>query len=248
METNVNNTEESCGRVWVLSSPDSCLTPYIVALLDERAGDRYFSPSAYAGQVNSGVPGGVTLVVYDNENAEPTDSLEGIDRVVVVGDCGGVADEWRRRGVATVRLNHGWIVGTGMTGVPMALLKAIDRGVYFHVKGADANCAIVHAADLAAAVVALGCGGGDGELMLHDGTTPSLHDFAEALATRLNGKRIYTLSPLQARVAGWFTGTSDLVALSLADPQSFPAPSPSLPAPRDVINYITTHQYTVDDI
>lgn len=117
-------------------------------------------PSAYAGQVGSGVPGGVTLVVYDNENAEPTDSLEGVDRVVVVGDCGGVADEWRRRGVATVRLNHGWIVGTGMTGVPMALLKAIDRGVYFHVKGADANCAIVHAADLAAAVVALGCGEG----------------------------------------------------------------------------------------
>ena len=84
------------------------------------------------------------------------------------------------------------IVGTGMTGLPMEIVKRIARGNYYHLGGNEARLSTVHASDVAKAVrIAMGHGG---SYTVTDGDNPTFYDFAEALAFRLNHKRILTLN------------------------------------------------------
>lgn len=84
------------------------------------------------------------------------------------------------------------IVGTGMTGLPMELARRIARGSFYHLEGNEARLSTIHAADVAKAVH-LSHGNG-GRYLVTDGADPAFRDFAEALAWRLNHKRILTLS------------------------------------------------------
>lgn len=89
------------------------------------------------------------------------------------------------------------IVGTGMTGLPMAMATAITRGTYFHISGNEARVSTVHATDVARAVALLP--GKPGVYTLTDGFNPTFRDLAEALAFRLGDKRIFTLRRRWAR-------------------------------------------------
>lgn len=102
------------------------------------------------------------------------------------------------KGKECVVLRCAPIVGTGMTGTVRRLAEDIWRGTFFHFPGNDAHISVVHAVDVARAVKALSdieFDGADVQIFnLTDTVDPMLHDLAEALAYRMNNKRISTLS------------------------------------------------------
>lgn len=129
------------------------------------------------------------------------------------------------------------IVGTGMTGLPMELACRIARGTYFHILGNDTRLSTIHASDVARAVgLAIGSGR---RLTLTDGADPSFHDFADALAYRINDKRILTVKPLWARFlmngALRRTVTTDAVVYHISTLEGF--------IPTPVTEYLRTHVY-----
>lgn len=100
-------------------------------------------------------------------------------------------------GLAPVVLRCANTVGTGMNGLPMDLARWIHRGWLMHFPGNDTRLSVVHACDIAACVRALaekGLCSGPLTLNATDCNDPTFHDLCEALAQRLAGKRIYTLS------------------------------------------------------
>ena len=93
------------------------------------------------------------------------------------------------------------IVGTGMTGLPMYLAKSIVRGTYFHFNDNLTRISTVHAIDVARAVKTTI--GEKGIFVVTDCMMPTFYEFSEALAYRLNQKRILTLSSKWTR---WIMG------------------------------------------
>lgn len=130
-------------------------------------------------------------------------------------------------------------VGTGMTGLPMAIARGIASGRYFHITGNEARLSTVHATDLARAVgLSLGDGG---RYFISDGTDPTFTDFAEALAVRLDHKRIFTLKEKYAR---WLMPASlrkTITTDDVADCTAFTARFDFSPTP--VTEYLRTHTY-----
>lgn len=114
----------------------------------------------------------------------------------------------RRTGTPYVILRCADIIGTGMTGFTRSLANDIWRGTFFHLPGNVARRSVVHATDIARIVHALAHGGlpssGLNVFNVSDGTAPSIHDLAEALAYRMCNKRISTLSTRPQQVIGRF--------------------------------------------
>lgn len=147
------------------------------------------------------------------------------------------------------------IVGTGMKGAMRALVNMIYRGCYYHIKYNQARRSVVHAIDIADAVAKIATVGG--VYNLSDNVHPMVNDFADAIAFRLGNKRIGVLSPKfvkilsrigdmtgglvpvttkrLAQVTETLTFNSDLIS-SVIDWQ-----------PRDVVDYLRTHNYDEDD-
>lgn len=90
------------------------------------------------------------------------------------------------------------IVGTGMRGPLRRLVNSIYRGNYHHIDDETCRLSVVHATDVARAMVLLA--GVGGTYNITDGVNPTRHDLAEAFARRMNGKRIYTLRAKRARI------------------------------------------------
>lgn len=108
-----------------------------------------------------------------------------------------LADWCAARGVTLTVLRPALTVGTGMGGELRQMVNSIYRGTYRHIKDDATRRSVVHAVDVArAARVAAPHGG---VYNLTDGADPTVHDIAEALAYRLDNKRIYTVSMRQAR-------------------------------------------------
>lgn len=130
--------------------------------------------------------------------------------------CGDVAadentpvkpsSEWKKRedeffarasaaGVKAFVLRCAPIAGTGMTGAVRSLAEDIMRGIFLHFPGNEGRMSVVHASDVARAARMLvdTCPDG-GVFNLTDGDDPKIDDLAEALAFRMNNKRISTLS------------------------------------------------------
>ncbi len=129
------------------------------------------------------------------------------------------------------------IVGTGMTGLPMEIARRIAGGTYFHILGNDARLSTIHASDVARAVY-LSIGSGR-RITLTDGADPTFIDFADALAHRINDKRILTVKPLWARFlmrAGLRRMvTTDAVVYRVSSLEGF--------TPTPVVEYLHTHVY-----
>lgn len=114
-------------------------------------------------------------------------------------------DACRRIGVAPLIFRCANTVGTGMKGYPRQLAESIARGMFFHFPGNDARISAVHASDVAALVAAVARGEAVPArevYILTDGENPTLHDFADAIAYRLNDKRISNLSTWGQKLAG----------------------------------------------
>lgn len=197
---------------------------------------------------SAGLP--TTLVIYDLAKSEDISSLSGITNIILVNSAADTEIvHTEHDGIPTTTFKTGWIIGTGMNGIPMKLLKAIDSGVYFHVKGCNSRCPIIHAADVAANIIALGAKQLNGkEYILHDGHKPKIAELAEAFAYRLNGKRLYTVPPKLAKFIAKLTGTSDLYSYTIDIKDELPDLSTECITPRDVIHYLFHHTYTPDDI
>ena len=132
-----------------------------------------------------------------------------------------------------------YIVGTGMTGMPMEFARRIARGTFCHIKDTEARISLIHAVDVAVAVrLTLGQ---SGKYVITDGVNHSIRDFAEALAWRIDQKRIFTLKPLWAR---WLIGRSMLQFITsdhLADGSEFASRFNF--QPNNVCEYLRTHVY-----
>lgn len=102
-------------------------------------------------------------------------------------------------GARAVILRCAPVVATGMQGFVRSLAADIWRGVFFHFPGNETRLSVVHATDIAAVIGRILAGGlGEGSapavFNLTDGVNPTLHDLAEALAHRMDEKRISNLS------------------------------------------------------
>lgn len=136
------------------------------------------------------------------------------------------------------------IVGTGMTGLPMALARRIARGSYYHLPDNDARLSTIHAADVARAVeLAVGS---PGRYIVTDGADPTFHDFSEALAFRINHKRILTLSSKWVR---WIISPSLrrlITSDAVVDGSAFAMKFNFQPTP--VTDYLRTHIYDEESL
>lgn len=145
------------------------------------------------------------------------------------------------------------IVGTGMNGFPMELAKAIASGRFFHFPDNKAHRSVIHASDVARVIAAFVHGGiPEGERIYNvtDLDNPTIHDIAEALAFRMNNKRISTLStgPQQwmgrkwygRKLYGLYTTTLTFSGERLRDAIHF--------EPVAVTRYLRTHVYDHDSL
>ena len=131
------------------------------------------------------------------------------------------------------------IVGTGMTGVPMEIARRIARGSYYHLGGNEARLSTIHATDVAKAVnIVLDH---KGKYVVTDGVDPTFHDFSEAIAWRINHKRILTLNSVWVN---WIINpglrrliTTDCVVDGTLFAEKFDF------KPTPVTEYLRTHNY-----
>lgn len=145
------------------------------------------------------------------------------------------------------------ITGTGMTGKIRQLTEEIYRARFFHFPGNEARKSIVHATDVAQAVAYFAMHGApDGGRRIFnicDGTDPTLHDIAEALAFRLGNKRISNLSTRPQQLIGRFLYGKRYAYYSRSERYNGGALRAATGLePVDVCNYLRTHVYDENSI
>ena len=161
--------------------------------------------------------------VYGLSKGEAIDESAECDPVATAGraklDVEEYLAEWcAGHGVQLAVLRPAMIVGTGMGGALRRLVNRIYRATYRHVAGNEARVSVVHATSVADAVVSVL--GRQGVWNVTDGVDPTRHDLAEALAWRLDNKRIYTVSASKARLMariGDYLPVTGFTSRSLAD-------------------------------
>lgn len=142
------------------------------------------------------------------------------------------------------------IVGTGMKGPLRQLVNSIYRGNYHHIDDETARISIIHATDIARAMVLLRHIGGTYNIT--DGVNPTRRDLAEAFAKRMNNKRIYTLRAKRART---IARICDFIPLFSFNRKTLSERYRTLTydnsrlvntidfKPSSVVEYLTTHNY-----
>lgn len=87
------------------------------------------------------------------------------------------------------------VIGTRMGGIGRRIAEMIDSGKLFYFPGNEARVSVMHATDLAKVVLRLAQSDvSEAVYNVGDGTNPTFHDLAEALAYRMKNKRVSTLS------------------------------------------------------
>lgn len=131
------------------------------------------------------------------------------------------------------------IIATGMNGLMHRIAAGIYSGTYFHISEAQGKASVIHATDVA--VAAALAAGRHGEFTLTDRREHSIYDIAEALAYRIDNKRLFTLPGWLCR---WWYGreyfstlTSDASVAS-----DFAEICPDF-SPVDTLLYLHTHTY-----
>lgn len=149
------------------------------------------------------------------------------------------AEACRRKGVQPTILRCPHIVATGMTGLPREMVNKIYRGTWFHIKGVQEHLSVVHASDVAKAAEC--CMDSGQTLIVTDGADPTYEEFAEALAYRLDQKRIFTIGERWARwryssaLYNILTNTLTFSSKKIQEEFAF--------HPTPVCTYLTTHVY-----
>lgn len=131
------------------------------------------------------------------------------------------------------------IIATGMNGLMYRIAAGIYSGTFFHISGSEGRTSVIHATDAARAAAL--AAGGQGKFTLTDGREHSIYDIAEALAYRINNKRLFSLPGWLCRL--WYgreyysTLTSDASVTS-----DFAEICPDF-SPVDTLLYLRTHTY-----
>lgn len=177
-----------------------------------------------------------------DEDDEPSDAVAGV-RIVTddaEGDIDPAFDAFcSERQLPVVVIRCPYIVGTGMKGLTRKMAEGIYKGTFVHISGNDTRISVVHATDVArAASIASGI---QGSYTLTDGTDPTVHDLADALAYRMGDKRLFTIAPRWARL--WY-GRRYFTTLTTSHTvqDTFRAVFPDF-TPASVIEYLKTHDY-----
>lgn len=134
------------------------------------------------------------LTEYDGDVVDETSPLHpdtsfGRDML----ECEKTMQQWASDSNETrlTILRPGEIVGNGMTGRIEKLTNMIGNGTYMNLAGYDGTIPLIYADDLAEAVALL-CGQ-ESILNINDGCTHHRKDVTEAIAHRLNDKRVLTV-------------------------------------------------------
>lgn len=98
------------------------------------------------------------------------------------------------------------VIGTGMTGFPRELAERIAKGTFLHFPNNEAKISAVHASDLAQIITTVLRDGiaenAPSVINITDGEPCTIKDLAEAIAFRMNNKRISTLSTRPQQIMG----------------------------------------------
>lgn len=183
-----------------------------------------------------------------NENREPEPVSEAGKTKL---EAERLLGEWcAARNVTLTILRSPAIVGTGMRGELRRLVNSIYRGNYHHIDDETARLSVVHATDVARAMVMLRQLGGIYNIT--DGDNPSRHDLVEAFALRMGNKRVYTLRAKRART---FARVCDFIPLLGYGRKSLAERYRTLTfddsrlrraidwTPSAVVDYLKTHNY-----
>lgn len=139
---------------------------------------------------------GATEGVEINENREPEPTS---DTGKTKLEAEKILTQWcNDNNVKLTILRSPAIIGTGMRGPMRHLVNSIYRGNYHHIDDETCRLSVVHATDIAH--VMLQAAGIAGVFNITDGVNPPRHDLVEALARRMNNKRVYTLRAKRARI------------------------------------------------
>lgn len=145
------------------------------------------------------------------------------------------------------------IVGTGMTGAMRRLAEEIYSGRFMHFPDNEARKSVVHAAGIAKAVACLAevvsLDADERVFNITDNEDPTLHDLAEALAFRMDNKRISNISTrpqqmlakvLYGKRYRYYTTTERFSCNRLIKALGY--------TPVSVCNYLRTHVYNMDSL
>lgn len=171
---------------------------------------------------------------------------------------GHFASFLRANGLPGCVLRCSYVIGTGMTGFPMWLARGINAGWLFHVAGNDSRVSLVHATDVAAlsrlfADRLMAAGDAQtviGPLNVTDGEATPVDDLIDALAFRINDKKVWTVSGLVARMATLFydrTRYEEMTTTLTFDDARLIAEAGDYRMHR-VTEYLRTHDYGADSI
>jgi nucleoside-diphosphate-sugar epimerase len=146
-----------------------------------------------------------------------------------------------KQGLTHIILRCPVVVGTGMNGLARTLVGAIARNRFYHVEGWDAHrLSVVHAVDIATATALTY--GKTGVYNVTDGEDPDFDTLADALASRLNNKRvlkfknIWWLRPLfNHKLDRTLRAARRYSCEALRNDFGF--------VPTSVTNYLLTHNY-----
>ena len=159
-------------------------------------------------------------------------------------------DECSRAGLRYFILRAAPIVCTGMQGEVRRLAEDIYRGRFFHLPGNEARMSVVHATDIAAATRHLL----ESDLPsavynITDGDDPTVRELAEALAYRMNDKRISTASTKPQQWLLRMLYGSERLARYTVDTVYSSAPLMATGfVPTPVCTYLRTHIYDHDSL
>ncbi|MDE6300960.1 MAG: hypothetical protein K2M19_04530 [Muribaculaceae bacterium] len=153
------------------------------------------------------------------------------------------ADAVDSKVINTLLITPDAVIGTGMNGIGRELAEGIGRGRLYHISGNDAMVSTLHAtgAGQAARLAA----GRPGRFIVADSQPVMMDSLIEALAIRINNRRVYTLKPRWA----WWLMPPYLRRLTTTDSVVTPDFQTHFPEfnPVSACDYLKTHDYTADD-
>lgn len=139
------------------------------------------------------------------------------------------------------------VIGTGMHGLAMRLARGIARGTLLHIRGNQGLISLIHAVDVAALAIRPELQGHT--VNLTDGTETSMDSLIDALAFRLDNKRVLTIKwPQIARAIYGAEFYEDLTrSLTFSNALSLDLLGSSAVL-HPVTEYLRTHVYDEDSL
>ncbi|MDE6278052.1 MAG: hypothetical protein K2M06_08095 [Muribaculaceae bacterium] len=153
-----------------------------------------------------------------------------------------LGEDDRDEGLAMPAIIIPEVIATGMDGLGRRLAEDVAAGRFFAIRDTDyPRVRVVHATDVAEAAFLAAKRGAAGIWRLDDGAEPTLNELADALAYRMNGKRLYALPRKWARLFGVGRKWMRYSCSPAPEVASFAEAFDFRPTP--VCTYLKTHVY-----